>query len=101
MADIEGIKVLNLSSKKRAIELSKKYNTPLINSKSAKRYLSIDNQSILHSGNNQLENSFTKGKFRTNNIYSSIKSSKFLFYFTFSHLPKNKLPKSGWSIFVF
>ena len=38
MADIEGIKVLNLSSKKRAKDLSKKYDIPLINSKSAKTF---------------------------------------------------------------
>ena len=63
MPDIEGIKVLNLSSKKRAKELSEKYNIPLINSESAKTYISIDDQSILHSGTNKLENSFIEGKF--------------------------------------
>ena len=46
MADIEGIKVLNLSIK-RAKKLSEKYNVPLINSESAETYVSIDNQSIL------------------------------------------------------
>jgi len=65
MADIEGIKALNLDFKERAIELSKKYNIPLLDSKSAETYLSIDNQSILHSGSNKLENSFTSGKFST------------------------------------
>ncbi len=65
MADIEGIKVLNVSLIKRAKELSKKYNIPLLGSKSAEIYLSMDNQSILHSGNNKLENSFTSGKFST------------------------------------
>ena len=65
MADIEGIKVLNLSSKKRANELSKKYNIPLINSKSAKSYISMDEKSILHFENNKLENSFNVGRFST------------------------------------
>ena len=63
MADIEGIKVVNLSSKKRAKELSKKYNIPLLDSKFVETYLSIGDKSILHSGNNKLENSFTSGKF--------------------------------------
>ena len=63
MADIEGIKVLNLSSKKRADELSKKYNIPLINSKSAKSYISMEHKSILHFEKNKLENSFIAGKF--------------------------------------
>ena len=65
MADIEGIKVLNLSSKKRADELSKKYNIPLINSKSAKSYISMDKKSILHFENDKLENSFNVGRFST------------------------------------
>ena len=65
MADIEGIKVLNLSSKKRADELSKKYNIPLINSKSTKSYISMDKKSILHFENNKLENSFIAGRFST------------------------------------
>ena len=65
MADIEGIKVLNLSSKKRAKDLSKKYDIPLINSKSAKTFISIDDKSILHFENNKLENSFIAGKFST------------------------------------
>ena len=64
MADIEGIKVLNLSTQKRAKKLSEKYNVPLINSESAETYVSIDGQSILHSGNYKLENSFSEGKFR-------------------------------------
>ena len=64
MADIEGIKVLNLSTQKRAKKLSEKYNVPLINSESAETYVSIDDQSILHSGNYKLENSFREGKFR-------------------------------------
>ena len=64
MADIEGIKVLNLSTQKRAKKLSEKYNVPLINSESAETYVSIDDQSILHSGNYKLENSFSEGKFR-------------------------------------
>ena len=64
MADIEGIKVLDLSTQKRAKKLSEKYNVPLINSESAETYVSIDNQSILHSGNYKLENSFSEGKFR-------------------------------------
>ena len=63
MFDIEGIKVLNLDFKERAIELSKKYNVSLLNSESAETYISIDDQSILHFGNNKLENSFSKGKF--------------------------------------
>ena len=65
MADIEGIKVVNLSYMKRARELSKKYNISLLDSKSAETYLSLDDQSILHSGSNKLENSFTSGKFST------------------------------------
>ena len=65
MADIEGIKVLNVSTQKRAKKLSEKYNVPLINSESAETYVSIDDQSILHSGNYKLENSFREGKFRT------------------------------------
>ena len=65
MADIEGIKVMNVSSIKRAKELSKKYNIPLLGSQSAEIYLSMDNQSMLHSGDNKLENSFTSGKFST------------------------------------
>ena len=65
MPDIEGIKVLNLSSKKRAKELSEKYNVPLINSESAETYISIDDQPILHYGKNKLENSFVEGKFST------------------------------------
>ena len=64
MADIEGIKVLNVSTQKRAKKLSEKYNVPLINSESAETYVSIDDQSILHSGNYKLENSFREGKFR-------------------------------------
>ena len=56
MADIEGIKVLDLSTQKRAKKLSEKYNVPLINSESAETYVSIDDQSILHSGNYKLEN---------------------------------------------
>ena len=64
MADIEGIKVLNVSTEKRAKKLSEKYNVPLINSESAETYVSIDDQSILHSGNYKLENSFSEGKFR-------------------------------------
>ena len=64
MADIEGIKVLNLSTQKRAKKLSEKYNVPLINSESVETYVSIDDQSILHSGNYKLENSFREGKFR-------------------------------------
>ena len=64
MADIEGIKVLNLSTQKRAKKLSEKYNVPLINSESAETYVSIDGRSILHSGNYKLENSFSEGKFR-------------------------------------
>ena len=48
MADIEGIKILNLSSKKRAKNLSKKYDIPLINSKSAKTFISMGDKSILH-----------------------------------------------------
>ena len=64
MADIEGIEVLNLSTQKRAKKLSEKYNVPLINSESAETYVSIDDQSILHSGNYKLENSFSEGKFR-------------------------------------
>ena len=64
MADIEGIKVLNFSTQKRAKKLSEKYNVPLINSESAETYVSIDDQSILHSGNYKLENSFREGKFR-------------------------------------
>ena len=63
MADIEGIKVVNLSSKKRAKELSKKYNIPLLDSRFVETYLSIGDKTILHSGNNKLENSFTSGKF--------------------------------------
>ena len=63
MADIEGIKVLNLSSKKRAKELSKKYDIPLINSKFPKTYISMDDKSILHYENNKLENSFISGRF--------------------------------------
>ena len=54
MPDIEGIKVLNLSSKKRAKELSEKYNVPLINSESAETYISIDDQPILHYGQKQI-----------------------------------------------
>jgi len=65
VADIEGIKVVNLSYMKRARELSKKYNISLLDSKSAETYLSLDDQSILHSGSNKLENSFTSGKFST------------------------------------
>ena len=65
MADIEGIKVVNLSYMKRAKELSKKYNISLLDSKSAETYLFLDDQSILHSGSNKLENSFTSGKFST------------------------------------
>ena len=65
MADIEGIKVLNLSSKKRAKDLSKKYDIPLINSKSAKTFISMGDKSILHFENNKLENSFIAGKFNT------------------------------------
>ena len=65
MADIEGIKVVNLSYMKRAKELSKKYDISLLDSKSAETYLSLDDQSILHSGSNELENSFTSGKFST------------------------------------
>ena len=65
MADIEGIKVVNLSYMKRARELSKKYNISLLDSKSAETYLFLDDQSILHSGSNKLENSFTSGKFST------------------------------------
>jgi 16S rRNA G966 N2-methylase RsmD len=64
VADIEGIKVLNFSTQKRAKKLSEKYNVPLINSESAETYVSIDDQSILHSGNYKLENSFREGKFR-------------------------------------
>ena len=64
MADIEGIKALNVSTQKRAKKLSEKYNVPLINSESAETYVSIDDQSILHSGNYKLENSFREGKFR-------------------------------------
>ena len=64
MADIEGIEVLNLSTQKRAKKLSEKYNVPLISSESAETYVSIDDQSILHSGNYKLENSFREGKFR-------------------------------------
>ena len=64
MADIEGIKVLNVSTQIRAKKLSEKYNVPLINSESAETYVSIDDQSILHSGNYKLENSFREGKFR-------------------------------------
>ena len=64
MADIEGIKALNVSTQIRAKKLSEKYNVPLINSESAETYVSIDGQSILHSGNYKLENSFSKGKFR-------------------------------------
>ena len=64
MADIEGIKVLDLSTQKRAKKLSEKYNVPLINSESAETYVSIDDQSILHSGNCKLENSYREGKFR-------------------------------------
>ena len=64
MADIEGIKALNVSTQKRAKKLSEKYNVPLINSESAETYVSIDDQSILHSGNYKLENSFRDGKFR-------------------------------------
>ena len=63
MADIEGIKALNLSFNKRAKELSKKYNIPFLSSESAERYISIDAQPILYAGNNKLENSFTVGKF--------------------------------------
>ena len=63
MFDIEGIKVLNLDFKERAIELSKKYNVSLLNSESAETYISIDDQSILHFGKNKLENSFGEGKF--------------------------------------
>ena len=63
MADIEGIKVSNLHFIKRAKVLSKKYNIPLLSSKTAERYISIDAQSILHADNNELENSFTAGKF--------------------------------------
>ena len=55
MADIEGIKLLNLSSKKRAKDLSKKYDIPLINS-SAKTFISMGDKSILHFENNKLEN---------------------------------------------
>ena len=65
MADIEGIKILNLSSKKRAKNLSKKYDIPLINSKSAKTFISMGDKSILHFENNKLENSFIAGKFNT------------------------------------
>ena len=65
MADIEGIKVSNLSFIKRAEVLSKKYNIPLLSSKNPERYISIDAHSILHDGNNELENSFTAGKFST------------------------------------
>ena len=65
MADIEGIKVVNPSLIKRAKELSKKYNIPLLGSKSVEIYLSMDNQPILHSGEDKLENSFTSGKFST------------------------------------
>ena len=65
MADIEGIKVVNLSYMKRAKELSKKYDISLLDSKSAETYLFLDDQSILHSGSNKLENSFTSGKFST------------------------------------
>ena len=64
MADIEGIKVLNVSTQLRAKKLSEKYNVPLINSESAETYVSIDDQSILHSGNCKLENSYREGKFR-------------------------------------
>ena len=64
MADIEGIKALNVSTQIRAKKLSEKYNVPLINSESAETYVSIDGQSILHSGNYKLENSFSEGKFR-------------------------------------
>ena len=64
MADIEGIEVLNLSTQKRAKKLSEKYNVPLISSESAETYVSIDDQSILHSGNCKLENSYREGKFR-------------------------------------
>jgi len=63
VADIEGIKVSNLSLIKRAKALSMKYNIPLLSSKTAERYISIDTHSILHAGNNELENSFTAGKF--------------------------------------
>tara|TARA_Y200000002_G_C22648105_1_gene650064 strand:+ start:898 stop:1632 length:735 start_codon:yes stop_codon:yes gene_type:complete len=63
MADIKGIKVLNLNSKERAKELSKKYNVPLLTSESPETFISIDDQTILHSGNNKLENSFSGGKF--------------------------------------
>ena len=63
MVDIEGIKVLNLDFKERAIELSKKYNVSLLNSESAETYISVDDQSILHFGKNKLENSFGEGKF--------------------------------------
>ena len=63
MADIEGIKVLNLSTQKRAKKLSKKYNVPLINSESAETYVSIDDQSILHFENYKLENSFREVNF--------------------------------------
>ena len=65
MADIEGIKLLNLSSKKRAKDLSKKYDIPLINSKSAKTFISMGDKPILHFENNKLENSFIAGKFNT------------------------------------
>ena len=64
MADIEGIKVLNVSTQKRAKKLSEKYNVPLIKSESAEIYVSVDHQSILHFGNYKLENSFREGKFR-------------------------------------
>ena len=63
MADIEGIEVSNLSFNKRAKVLSNKYNIPLLSSKTASRYISIDTKSILHAENNELENSFTAGKF--------------------------------------
>lgn len=65
MADIDGIKIIDQSSKDKANDYSKKYNIPILEDHLNVPCLVFDNDISLHFQSTNLKNSFNTGKFKT------------------------------------